>query len=67
MLFLKQFPHFRLVQTLQILQRKYKEVFFVPGNHELWLTKNDIAPNSLVKLFEIIQHCNAIGKENHIT
>eukprot|EP00116_Pleurobrachia_bachei_P008744 sb/3469006/ len=51
----------RLIESLKILQRKYKEVFFIPGNHELWLTKNDHAPNSLVKLFEIIQCCNDLG------
>lgn len=51
----------RLIETLEILKRKYKEVFFIPGNHELWMNESDISPNSLVKLFEIIGHCKRIG------
>lgn len=51
----------RLIETLSFLKSKYKEVFFIPGNHELWINKSDIAPNSLVKLFEIVRHCDQIG------
>ena len=54
--------HFRLIETLSILKSKYKEVFFIPGNHELWINKSDISPNSLVKLFEIVRHCDQIGE-----
>ena len=50
------------METLSILKAKYNEVYFIPGNHELWINKTDLAPNSLVKLFEIVRHCNAIGK-----
>ena len=58
----KPIPIPRLIETLSILKGKYKEVYFIPGNHELWINKNDIAPNSLVKLFEIVRRCAAIGK-----
>jgi UDP-2,3-diacylglucosamine pyrophosphatase LpxH len=27
--------------TLQCFKRKYAHVFFVPGNHELWIRKGD--------------------------
>lgn len=51
----------RLVETLSILKAKYKDVFFIPGNHELWLNNGDPYPNSLVKLYEIVRHCKRIG------
>ncbi|XP_063673706.1 uncharacterized protein LOC134810941 [Bolinopsis microptera] len=51
----------RLIETLSILKAKYKDVYFIPGNHELWINKSDISPNSLVKLFEIVRHCTVIG------
>lgn len=51
----------RLIETLSLLKSKYKEVYFIPGNHELWINKSDISPNSLVKLFEIVKRCETIG------
>jgi predicted phosphodiesterase len=39
-----------LEKTLQDLKERFREVFFIPGNHDLWVRRNPMAPNSLEKL-----------------
>ncbi|KAJ8612533.1 hypothetical protein CTAYLR_003700 [Chrysophaeum taylorii] len=51
-----------LEDALSCLRRKFKEVFFVVGNHELWLGKSrpDVR-TSIDKLFKIIDLCDDLG------
>ncbi|NES20750.1 MAG: metallophosphoesterase [Symploca sp. SIO3E6] len=46
-------------KTLDLLQNKFKYVFYTPGNHELWT--RDYHHNSLHKLDTIINLCNNRG------
>jgi Icc-related predicted phosphoesterase len=49
-------------QTCQILITKFKKVFFVPGNHDLWIRDNDAA-DSLEKFKVILNLCVSFGIE----
>ena len=42
------------------LKARFKVVFYVPGNHEAWITSKD-SGNSLDKLDEIKKLCSALG------
>lgn len=46
-------------QTLELLNKRFKHVFFTPGNHEFWVAKDD--QNSLDKFDQIISLCNDLG------
>lgn len=46
--------------ALQILKDKFEHVFFVPGNHDLWIRKHDFHC-SLAKQLKIESICNEIG------
>lgn len=48
----------KLQALFDCLQKKFKYVFFVPGNHELWLRKGSFE-NSLDKFEAIIETCSA--------
>lgn len=37
-------------KTLQDLKERFREVLFIPGNHDLWVYRNSMASNSLEKL-----------------
>ena len=50
----------RLQDTLARLCGKYSRVFYVPGNHELWVTEK-AHRNSVTKFFEILDICDQIG------
>ena len=53
-----------LRETLTALRAAFRAVFFVPGNHDLWLTPCDdtaAVPTSLAKLNAIRAMCDAIG------
>jgi len=53
--------------TLLELQSRFKEVFYVPGNHELWsetkAARNSTPPasHSLAKLDAVLELCRALG------
>lgn len=47
-----------LEKTLMLLKRRFMEVFFVPGNHELWL-KNNLFKNSLEKFWAVMHVCES--------
>ncbi|MBT4499109.1 MAG: metallophosphoesterase [Gemmatimonadetes bacterium] len=46
-------------ETLDLLKRKFGEVFYVPGNHELWVGKN--GEDSVKKFFRILELCDQLG------
>jgi hypothetical protein len=52
----------RLRKTFDIFQQRFARVFFVPGNHELWLLKSEQS-NSIAKFGEILSMCARRGVE----
>lgn len=46
--------------TLQRLRQKFGKVFFVPGNHELWIRRKE-SSDSMDKFFEILKLCSSLG------
>jgi len=49
-----------LEEALVCLRRKFAEVFFVPGNHDLWVRRGECA-DSLAKFRRVVQLCDAVG------
>lgn len=45
--------------TLQLLKERFQSVFFVPGNHELWVSKDE--DDSVQKFEEILAVCSELG------
>lgn len=45
-------------RTLSLLRSRFKMVFFVPGNHELWI--RDETSDSIEKLLEILRLCDSL-------
>ena len=45
--------------TFSTLSARFKQVFFVPGNHEFWVAKE--AENSLIKFEQILSLCTDLG------
>ncbi|XP_033633356.1 uncharacterized protein LOC117294918 [Asterias rubens] len=50
-----------LETTLKSLKTKFMEVFFVPGNHELWIRNRDTSETSVDKFNKILNLCRRIG------
>lgn len=51
-----------LKSTLTSLTQRFKDVFFVPGNHELWIRdKAEDPATSIIKFHQIIAACKDIG------
>ena len=50
----------KLEQLLSHFKTTFAEVFFVPGNHELWVRRGDII-DSVSKFWAIIDMCQRIG------
>jgi len=53
-----------LRQSLDLLKSKFRDVFFTPGNHDLWVTKADRArgqSDSMLKLRAILKLCDYLG------
>ncbi|XP_071949050.1 acyl-carrier-protein phosphodiesterase PptH-like [Antedon mediterranea] len=50
-----------LKTTLVSLKKKFKEVFFVPGNHELWIRDKTCKDSSITKFNRIIEMCKKNG------
>jgi hypothetical protein len=49
----------RLAAALECLREKFAQVFFLPGNHELWLLDSDCS-DSLQKFHRIIDLCRSL-------
>ena len=49
-----------LESSFRILQEKFGVVFYVPGNHELWVHKKE-GLTSLHKFFAILELCDRLG------
>lgn len=49
----------QLKKVLSSLRNKFKELFFIPGNHELWVRKNGF-DNSIEKFYSILKLCNSL-------
>ena len=49
-------------------QAKFRRVFYVPGNHELWLNPAEASkyPDSLAKLLGIMETCDEPGALKHL-
>ena len=47
-------------RVLEALRRKFRRVFFVPGNHELWLRSNEPG-DSLRKYHDVLDRCRRLG------
>ena len=50
----------RLQTTLAWACQKFAQVFFVPGNHELWVRSSE-CPDSIAKFWQVMQLCDALG------
>jgi hypothetical protein len=50
-------------KTLGRLQTKFRQVFYVPGNHELWVRTDQC--HSLEKFSRILALCNDLGIHTH--
>jgi len=52
-----------LARALVTLKAKFRRVFYVPGNHELWLNPSEAAryPDSLAKLMGVFELCDELG------
>ncbi|KAK6174474.1 hypothetical protein SNE40_017744 [Patella caerulea] len=50
-----------LKETLQHLSKTFYKVFYVSGNHELWIRRPEEFADSIVKFHEIISLCDSIG------
>ena len=51
----------KLERTLCALKRRFRHVFFVPGNHDVWVRGQSI--NSLEKFDAVCALCSACGVE----
>lgn len=49
-----------LEETLEQLMSKFAQVFYVPGNHELWIRRDDLN-HSLEKFSAILDLCQRLG------
>lgn len=45
--------------TFSLLTTRFKQIFFVPGNHEFWVSKE--TENSLIKFEQILSLCDDLG------
>lgn len=54
--------HHHLVWTLEALRERFARVFFVPGNHDLWLSREDY-PDSLAKWWALRRLCETLEVE----
>lgn len=50
----------KLSRALEALARKFRNVFFVPGNHDLWLIRTSYR-DSIEKFHDLLDHCTRIG------
>ena len=50
-----------LRETLQLCKRAFAEVSFVPGNHDIWVTRGEPWQDSLSKLRAVDALCDELG------
>lgn len=50
----------QLAKTLSLLCERFAQVFFVPGNHDVWIRPGE-KDNSLTKFEAILKLCDALG------
>lgn len=50
----------KFAQALRCLREKFAHVFFVPGNHDLWLRRGD-ADDSTAKFRKVLRLCSELG------
>lgn len=50
----------KLAAALQCVRSKYAQVFFVPGNHELWVRRQP-GIDSFTKFHQVLELCTALG------
>jgi predicted phosphodiesterase len=55
----------RMTETLGTLRRKFARVFFLPGNHDLWV-RPDSQSNSLEKFYGLMDLCKQLGVETEV-
>src|SRR5215475_5863203 len=48
--------------TLRKLRSQFSQVFYVPGNHELWVRGGEYDP--VVKFRQVLRWCDEIGANN---
>jgi Icc-related predicted phosphoesterase len=56
----------RLQRTIECLKERFSEVFFVPGNHELWIGRCE-SRNSMTKFSRILSLCASMGVHTNPT
>jgi len=51
-----------VIRALTTLRAKFRRVFYLPGNHEMWLTKGESTkyPDSLSKLWALFEACDEL-------
>lgn len=49
-----------LRRTFHLFLERFREVFFVPGNHELWIREGQHA-SSVEKFHEVLRMCDSLG------
>ncbi|XP_059647238.1 uncharacterized protein LOC132293683 isoform X1 [Cornus florida] len=49
------------VLTMSLLKDRFDNVFYVPGNHDLWCREKDDYPDSLEKLDRLLDACRGLG------
>lgn len=54
----------KLRAALTRVRATFAEVFFVPGNHELWVRRGE-GPDSMAKFWQILELCTALGVRTH--
>ncbi len=47
-------------RTLELFLERFRDVFFVPGNHELWV-RQGMHEHSVQKFFEVLRLCDSLG------
>ena len=50
-----------LARVLRSVKSKFRKVFFVPGNHELWVREQDESTDSLSKFYNVLMLCDQLG------
>eukprot|EP00811_Abedinium_folium_P033389 NODE_6356_length_1679_cov_9.160438.p2 GENE.NODE_6356_length_1679_cov_9.160438~~NODE_6356_length_1679_cov_9.160438.p2 ORF type:complete len:359 (+),score=83.98 NODE_6356_length_1679_cov_9.160438:349-1425(+) len=52
-----------IVRALTTFKQKFRRVFWVPGNHEMWLhpSETSLFPDSITKLLALFRNCDEIG------
>jgi UDP-2,3-diacylglucosamine pyrophosphatase LpxH len=50
----------KLQAALAALRARFAQVFFVPGNHELWIRQQECT-DSMAKFWRVIELCTALG------